>query len=81
MVTKQQCVDAITSGYIFYHKTQTNADGTPMRVRPTGRCKVWKTRLLEFSLPVKHGLYSYGHIDHKNAEDWTIDEEEAAGNN
>lgn len=31
-----------------------------------GSTKTWKTRPGEFRIPVKHGLYSYGVIDHNN---------------
>lgn len=37
------------------------------RVRPSGKCKTWKTRPNEFRLPVKFGLYENGAITHENA--------------
>jgi len=49
---------------------RSNADGTPMRVRANGACKIWKTRPEDFRLPVKHGLYSYGYIDQDTKGDW-----------
>ena len=44
-----------------------------MKVRRTGKTKVWKTRPLEFKIPVKYGLYESGYIDHTNCQNWTID--------
>ena len=54
----------------FEHTRLTNADGSPMRCRATGKCKVWKTRPSEFRLPVKRGLRESFYIDNDNASDW-----------
>lgn len=56
----------------FEHATLKNADGTPLRARAIGKCKVWKTRLDAFSLPIKHGLYDYGYITQDNADKWNV---------
>ena len=37
-----------------------------VRVRPSGRCQLWKTRPTEFRLPVKYGLYESGEITQNN---------------
>lgn len=37
------------------------------RVRPSGKCKTWKTRPNEFRLPVKYGMWENGAITHQNA--------------
>lgn len=42
------------------------------RCRPSGRCQVWKTRPLEFRLPVKHGLYESGEVTHLNCLDFHL---------
>jgi hypothetical protein len=64
--------DAINAqhGQIFYHVTSRNADGTASRVRVSGRCKTWKTRPEQFSLPVKHGLYVHLKITQDNAHEF-----------
>lgn len=54
----------------FHHKDLKNSDGTPLRVRVTGKCKIWKTRPFEFRLPVKYGLYQSGYITHDNCDEW-----------
>jgi hypothetical protein len=71
MITKR---DAITAHYgrTFHHKTLKNADGTPLRARVNGQCKVWKTRPAEFRLPMKHGLKECFYIDHTNSDEWEI---------
>jgi len=55
---------------VFHHITEKNSDKTPVRCRVNGVCKTWKTRPNEFSLPVKHGLYSYFYLSQDNAGDW-----------
>ena len=68
MVTKEV---AMTKSY-FEHITAKNADGTPLRCRKNGACKVWKTRPDNFKLPVKHGLKDYFYIDNFNAQEWSV---------
>jgi len=68
MITKQ---DAMTIG-MFYHARLRNADGTALRARSNGKCKTWKTRPSHFRVPIKHGLYEYGYIDHNSAHNWLI---------
>lgn len=71
MITIEQ---AKTLGYgdMIHHVTEKNADGTPARARVNGAVKFWKTRPTEFRIPWKHGLYTYGYVDHDNASDWNI---------
>lgn len=54
----------------FWHTSLKNADGTPLRARVNGACKVWKTRPTEFRLPMKHGFKECFYIDHDNADEW-----------
>jgi hypothetical protein len=56
MITKKIAQNA-RRGQIFHHVTNS------MRVRVTGKCKVWVTRPSEFRLPVKYGLYDSGYVD------------------
>ena len=63
---------SVRYGEHFHHVTMTNHDGTPLRVRVTGKCKTWKTRPTHFRLPVKYGLYESGYITHENCNDWRV---------
>ena len=63
---------AARHGDHFHSISLKNADGTPLRVRVTGKCKVWKTRPAEFRLPIKYGLYESGYITHENCDDWRV---------
>lgn len=71
MITKKQ---AITLQYRteLYHRTATNADGTPLRCRVNGKCQIWKTRPDDFRLPVKYGLKQCFYITPDNAKDWIV---------
>ena len=69
MITKEI---AMTQPREMWHNTYTNADGTPLRVRSNGKCKTWKTRPDEFSLPVKSGLYAHDYITPANAHEWSL---------
>ena len=61
---------AARHGEIFHHISMKNSDGTPLRARVTGKCKTWKTRPLEFKLPVKYGMYESFYITHENCDEW-----------
>lgn len=43
------------------------------QVRRTGKTQTWKTRPLEFKIPVKFGLYESFYITEKNAHEFSID--------
>ena len=73
MITKTQALTVHT----VYHATKRNADGSPVRARANGSCKVWKTRPAEFRLPIKNGLYNYGYLDNDNADEWYASETDA----
>lgn len=62
----------VTHGDILHHKTEKNADGTPVRARVNGQCKTWKTRPDDFRLPVKYGLRHCFYITPENAGDWEV---------
>ena len=66
--------DAINArhGQIFHHAKAKNADGSALRVRVNGKCKTWKTRPGEFSIPVKYGLYDYDYINERNCQNWEV---------
>lgn len=71
MITKEQAM-SLEHYSILYHVGLKNKDGTAIRVRVNGQCKTWKTRPKEFRLPVKHGLYGYYAITHRNAHEWLL---------
>lgn len=66
--------DAVSLQYgdHMHHTRKVNSDGTPLRVRVTGKVKTWKTRAGHFRIPVKLGLYESGYVTHKNASDWRM---------
>lgn len=66
MVTKEIAMKAKR----FEHKTEKNADGSPVRCRANGACKTWVTRPSEFRLPVKHGLKNTFYITPANGMEW-----------
>ena len=76
MITKAQAIEA-SIGQDFYHEKASNADGTPLRARKNGQVKTWKTRLDEFRMPAKYGMYNCFYITHKNCQEWFATEEEA----
>lgn len=73
MITKS---DAVRLGDYFnrttlYHREVKNADGSAARCRVNGKCKTWKTRPDDFSLPVKYGLRDCFYITPENAHEWS----------
>ena len=71
MITKQDAMQ-LRHGQHIHHVSLKNADGTPVRARITGKCKVWKTRPNDFRIPWKHGLYTYGEVNELNGAEWNI---------
>lgn len=72
MITKEQAVTLGLNGGTLHHMTKKNSDGTPIRCRVNGKCQTWKTRPLEFRLPVKHGLRNTFQITQDNAHEWEV---------
>jgi hypothetical protein len=71
MITKEQAT-ALQYRTELYHRTATNADGTPLRCRVNGKTQTWKTRPTHFRIPVKHGLRNCFYITQDNAHEWDI---------
>lgn len=78
MVTQEQ---ALTERYFHYTGKQncTVTIGTrggvtekKIEVRANGKCQTWKTRPLDFRLPIKYGLYEYAYITQDNAHDFHV---------
>jgi hypothetical protein len=82
MITKGQAI-ALGDGTLhtpIYSMLQRYADGKrPYEVRPNGRCHTWKTSPDKFSLPItiKIGFRGHSYITQRNAEEFTLDFEEA----
>jgi hypothetical protein len=81
MVTKDQAMRAgSTWGGADFHygectRTVGPRGGVTVRTetwRVNGKCKVWKTRPAEFSLPVKFGLRDFGYITDRNAAEFHL---------
>jgi hypothetical protein len=69
-------VKNLTYGQTIYHKVKKNADGTAMRVRLSGKVKVWKRDSSKVHAPIKHGMYESYWIDENNMDMFTLDEPE-----
>ena len=81
MITKEQAValgiGTLRATIYSMHESYSNHPQWPKVVRPSGRCKTWKTRPNEFRLPVKYGFYQSMYITERNAEDFTLIKDEA----
>ena len=73
MITKEIAINSKV-GDVYYHESRKDSRGAPIKCRVSGKCKTWKTRPLEYRLPVKHGLYSNFYIEHTNAHEWRKEE-------
>ena len=60
----------LLTAHEFWHRTITNADGTPVRCRKSGKLKTWKTRPRDFKLPVKYGLKNSFYLTPENIGEW-----------
>jgi hypothetical protein len=74
MITRA-IAEAARHGTEFYHISLKHSNGTPMRARVNGKCKTWKRRPEDFSLPMKYGLKECFYIDLGNCTDWCISPE------
>jgi hypothetical protein len=66
MITIEQAM-LLSHGDVIHQNDDENADGTCVRWRVSGKIKLWKTRPLEFRVPLKYGMYDNGEITHRNA--------------
>lgn len=76
-VMKKLCrenVEELSPRKILHHISAKNADGTPLRGRVNGKVILWKTRPLEFKVPMKYGLKTYFYITEGNANEWYFPE-------
>lgn len=65
MITLEQA-KALRYGDILHHTRNKNADGTPQRWKVNGRPKTWKHSPHLVNVPIKHGLYVYGHLTERD---------------
>lgn len=79
MITKSQAVEMGMEGHYryLYNPWIKNKNGSFTSIRVNGRCKIWKTRPMEFRLPIKIGYRGYSYITHQNAVDFYLTQEEA----
>ena len=59
-------------GDVIHHVLYTNLDGTPQRWRVNGNVKTWKRDASRVEVPLKHGLYSYGHLNEGNLDKFEV---------
>lgn len=60
MITKEQAMNCKHFKQIAF--ISVVRPDKPITWRANGQCKTWKRDATRFSLPVKHGLYTYGYI-------------------
>lgn len=71
MITKEQA-KMLQHGTILHHVSLKNADGSPVRCRINGKVKTWQRQPDAFRLLVKYGLKDCFYITERNANEWTI---------
>lgn len=69
-MTRDEAVNAHV-GQVFYHVAARNRNGSALRARVNGKCKTWKRRPQDWSLPMKYGLKQCFYITHSNCHEWT----------
>lgn len=62
----------LTNCWEFWHRTERNIDGTPLRAKRTGVTKTWKTHPDDFRIPVKYGIRTNFYITPQNLNEWVI---------
>jgi hypothetical protein len=83
MITKEQAMDVGNKHYGEFHHGSCKKHIGPrggIKVfitlwRVNGKCKTWKTMPDRFSLPIKHGLYNYGYMTERNAQEFHFPED------
>ena len=62
----------LTHGTTIYSTVWHNSDGSAQRWRINGQMKTWKTKPLEYRIPIKHGLYAYDYLTDANAHMFSL---------
>lgn len=60
-ITLKQAKNLVV-GQVVYHRHNKNVDGTPQRWRVNGQVKTWKRDPKRVQVPLKYGLYMFGHL-------------------
>ena len=78
MITKSQAVDLGLNhiGRRVYSPYYKNKNGTYTDIKINGKCKIWKSKPLEFRLPIKIGFRDHGYITEDNSHFWFLSVEE-----
>lgn len=70
-VTKEQAVK-LRSGAVLHHIDMRGSDKLPVRVRVSGKCRIWARYPHKWRLPVKYGLYQNSEITNYSAHEWYV---------
>jgi len=65
MITLEQAKN-LKHGDILHHIEYKNADGSPVRLRVTGKVKTWKSNPNRIVVPLKYGYKSYGYLSNED---------------
>jgi hypothetical protein len=67
MITLEQA-KKLQYGQILEHVSLKNADKTSLRLKVTGKVKLWKRDSNRIAIPLKYGLYEYGYLTNGTQE-------------
>lgn len=67
MITLKQAKELL-HGQILHHVKLKNADKTPLRIRVSGKVKLWKRDKNRIAIPLKYGLFEYGYLTNGTQE-------------
>ena len=67
MITLKQAKELL-HGQILHHASLKNADRTPLRVKVSGKVKLWKRDKTRIAIPLKYGLYECGYLTNGTRE-------------
>src|SRR5678816_3035930 len=69
-ITKEEAVYAGPRRMVIHDESVRPCAGKtgPFKWYTNGKCRVWVRDPERFELPVKHDLYAYGHITHRNLQ-------------
>lgn len=66
MITKEQAINSPTFHVFNTYKKKCDT------WRRNGLTQTWVTRPTHFRIPIKYGLYSYGQLTHREAEQFFV---------
>ena len=71
MITLRQAKD-LRSGDMLHSTSEVNSDGSARRWKVNGMPKTWIRKPGNVSVPVKHGLYTYGYVTQNDLNEVTL---------